>query len=279
MKNMTLTRLTALAAILILNALTSLEAQTLTNGGFENWGTLTGSPPTGQPTGWSVSGTPNIIQAPGLVSGSNFSALIQSGGQIYETLTPNPTNVKFDFSFVATDPGSSSSRSFSLTFGQPGANPSINLRMVRGSSAGSLTLQAFNGTSWAPVAVNTVNAFNASVYDSGTNTFTTANVYDMSIEISYGTSSSYTISYGLHEGTMTTLSNLTAFAALNTSAGLSTIGFGTGTATGFAIDNLTMTVVPEPRQTALLLWGLVFTVSMGYMGRKTKRLISAPSLH
>lgn len=266
MKQQSLGRVILLAAIGILGSGLVASAQVIDNGTFENWGTLTGSPPAGVPSNWSFTGTVSPVQTAGLVSGSNYAALIQPGGQIYQTISPNPTNLKLDMTFAATNPGLTSSRSFNITIGEPGANPSLNFRMVAGSVAGMLTLQVHNGSAWSTLAAN---AFQSSVYDSASNTFTTLNAYDLSIELSYGTTSSYSISYGLHGGTMTLLSNLTTFTAANAN-GMSTIGIvGSSSASPFAVDNLTLTVVPEPGRTAYLMWSGAVLMSISYWGRRT----------
>lgn len=229
----------------------SLSAQTLIlNGSLEQWGALTGTPPSGTPTSWGVaSSTSKPVQIAGLVAESTYAAYVLNGSNntLQQNTSAQPLAFQLDFVLAATDPGSASARSFNMTIGQNTVtNPSINLRTVRGSEAGKLTLQAFNGSAWTTVAAD---AFSASVYSAGS--FTTLNAYNVSLAVDYGTAS-YSISYGLVGEGSVSVTGLTAFqTAVVLGEGIKNISFlGSSSSSGFAVDNVSVTAIPEPSSVA-----------------------------
>jgi len=250
----------------------SLPAQTLIlNGSLEDWGALTGTPPSGTPTSWGVASSTNEpVQVAGLVAGSTFGAYVLNGANntLQQNTSAQPLNFELDFVLAATDPGSASARSFNMTIGQNAVtNPSINLRTVRGSAAGKLTLQAFNGSAWTTVAAD---AFNASVYSSGS--FTTLNAYNINLAVDYGTAS-YSISYGLVGEESTSITGLTAFqSAVVPGEGVKNIGFlGSNSASGFAVDNVSVTAIPEPGSIAGLAGCLALAAAL--LGTRRRRTV------
>ena len=140
-----------LAVIFSTLIIQSASAQLILNGNFESWGTTTGTPPSGIPTSWSsVGNTVPPYQTPGLLAGSTYSAFIRPNGTsntVSQVLTSNTVkNFEISYTFAALDPGSTTQRSFNINLNQgtSGSNNSfLNLRTVRGSSAGVLSLESY----------------------------------------------------------------------------------------------------------------------------------------
>lgn len=240
--------LVGITAFLFAAITLSTQAQTLiTNGNFETWTGISGN--SGTPTPWS--GT--VVRTAGLLSGSTYAALIQYNSAISQAVSTTPTKFQLDFVFAATDPGSSN-RSLNFGMNEVGLANVLNIRTIGGTAAGKLTLQAFGGGAWTNVVVD---AFDASVYNSGSNTFTTLNAYNFSLVMDFSTSS-YTISYGAVGSSMTTPITCTLFQNTPNGAGISTLSFlntSSASSTPFAVDNVVVTAVPEPESLALIVLG------------------------
>jgi len=234
----------------------------ITNGNLETWNSVSGTPPQGSPTGWAGAGT--VIRSGGLVAGSTYSGVIQAGQSGLYTQTLLESTPQFELSFVlaATDPGSVSSRSFNLQLSQSSGS-FLNFRTVRGSSgSGFLTLQVFNvaTSSWT----NLVQNLSASVYTGGaTNTFTTLNPYQLTLDVNLTGTPSWSLSYGLVGGAVTTLSNMTIFSASPTVGGaLTQFGFNGGSSvSNYGVDNISAISVPEPGTSLLALVGGLILVA------------------
>lgn len=252
-------------------------AQILNNGNFETWGTVTGTPPAGTPTGWSIGASANApYQTAGLVSGSTYAAFVRPGtsDELKQVVTGGPTNFKLSFVFAALDPASATNRSFNLVLyeGTSASNKSvINLRTVQGSSAGLLTLQAHNGGSWVDLATD---AFSSSVYSGVSNIFTTLNAYNFSLSLDMTASTpTYSISYGLVGSSLTTITK-NVFASAVDGTALYNVDFvGSGSSVGYAIDNVVLDSVPEP--SARLLLGLSI---VGFASSLLRRRLSTEAL-
>ncbi len=252
-------------------ALESRAAIIINNGTFESWGTVAGTPPAGVPTDWTQSSTftTNPVRTAGLVNGSNYAALIRPAGVLNQSFSSALTQMQMDFVLAATDPGSSSNRSFNMaiTTNNSSTTNLINLRMIQGSTTGLLSLEAFNGSGWTSLAAD---AFQASTYNSSSNSFSVLNAYNFSLTLSLGTTSSYSITYGLVDGTTTTINNIAAFQTAYTVGGTGATGIslmGSSSSTSFALDNLN--VVPEPGPVALLGMGILLIVSIQSRKRRT----------
>ena len=254
-----------LASILTLTfaAVIPASAGTLiTNGNLETWNTVSGTPPQGTPTGWAGAGT--VIRSSGIVAGSTYSGVIQATQSGLYTTSLLESTAQFELSFVlaATDPGSTSSRSFNLQLSQS-SGTFLNFRTVRGSSgAGFLTLQVYNiaTTSWS----NLVQNLNASVYTGGTtNSFTTLNPYAFTFDVDLTGTPSWSLSYGAVGGSVTTLSGMTIFSANPTVGGaLTQFGFAGGaSASNYGVDNISAIAVPEPGTAILALAGGLILVA------------------
>ncbi len=236
-----------LVSVLALLLCGTSQAQLILNGGFESWGTTTGSPPAGIPTDWTYTFIDQPYQVPGLVAGSTYAIFMRRNtGTLEQVLTTNNVvNFKLDFVFAAID-SDPAWRGFNMLVNQGtvAANNSVlNLRTVRGTSIGKLSLQAFNGSAWAVLGAD---IFDASVYDSGSNSFTTLNAYEFSLTLDLSaTNPSYSIKYRkLGTGTFNTLPNLTSFYFTPSGASLCKIAFATGgSSAGYAIDDLTVSRV------------------------------------
>ncbi|MDR1279995.1 MAG: hypothetical protein LBK99_04155 [Opitutaceae bacterium] len=251
---------------------TSLTAQTtqnnlVVNGDFETWNDdVAGTPPAGSPTQWGKSGT--MIRSPGLVPGSNWSGNFYNGtggGTVTWTaayLRQHPTDFRVDFLFASADPNNTNVPGFSFgvtaTVNSIIHTGTIGLRLVTGTSTGKLSLQARNSTTWETIAAN---AFDASVYDLSSNTFTTSNVYRFVIDVHLsGVSTNYSISYGLTGTTLTTLSGLTILNNTpDAGSGISNLVFNPGSAAAWALDNVVMTeisAIPESAHVASVIAAL-----------------------
>lgn len=210
----------------------------ISNGDLESWQATT--PP--MPTIWGLgSSTLKPFRAPGLVTGSTYCAVIPSGAndQMVQSVPAKPMEFELSLYLAAVDPGSSSNRSFNLILTQYGATaPSINLRAVRGSAAGKLSLQAFNGSSWVTVAAD---ALQSSTYDRVSNTFGTLNVYALKLAVDYR-AGRYTLSYGAPGSDMTALTGLPLFQTPNNGNGLVSLALsGALSQADYAIDNVVVT--------------------------------------
>lgn len=237
----------ALASLLLLSGGMCLNAQVqmLTNGNLETWsGSL--------PSNW---GGTSVVSTSGLVSGSNYAGVINAGASLAPGFAASyPMQFELSFVFAATDPGSSSSRSFNLSINQNGgAQPTLNFRTVEGSSgAGYITLQAYKtGSGWSDVATNLLATSNLTVgaSDSGMHAYT----FDLSVDLA---ASTWTLVYGLvGSGSTTTVSGLNYFQS-NNGSGLASLAFlGTSSATAYAVDNASLLAVPEPGVISLLTLG------------------------
>lgn len=225
--------------------ISSLFNEALFNGNLEDWKSISGTPPTGQPTYWAVWDS-RPIKVPGLGAGSMASAFVtaSTASILVQDLISPTSKATIGFQLAATDPGSPSSRSFHLILYSTNSSNAymslVVLRTVQGSKAGKLSLQAFNG-SWQTIAAD---AFDASVYVASSNSFTTLKIYNMSIAFDFSTDS-YSVSYGLLDSTMTTLKNVNMFQnAPGPTNGeqLTRLYFsGAYSTSGYAIDNVTVT--------------------------------------
>lgn len=252
----TITTFACILTLTLAAVIPAFAGPLITNGDLENWNTVSGTPPQGSPTGWLGAGS--VIRSAGLVAGSTYSGVIQAGQSGLYTTTLLESTPQFELSFVlaATDPGSVSSRSMQLQLSQS-AGVFLNFRTVRGSSgAGFVTLQVFNvaTSGWS----NLVQNLNASVYAGGaTNSFTTLNPYALTLDVNLTGTPSWSLSYGVVGGSVTTLSNMTIFSANPTVGGaLTQFGFAGGaSASNYGVDNISAIAVPEPGTAMLALLG------------------------
>lgn len=247
----------ALALIFSLPA----NAQLIQNGGFENWTAVSGTPPRGTPDGWGNNGvTP--IQAPGLVTGSSYSAELKGGGVIYQPFA-KPYLSSFQVSqVIAVNANAGWTQPLWITYQESGPDGSFTDRhdwiLLRIAGSGSsMNIEARDGASatWISIADNVINT---SSYDSTTNTFTTLNAYN--IVLTYDAiSNKYSISYGLVGSTLTTVSNLDYF--IQPSNGSKNLVFASYSGVGdsgtyfAAVDNVAL-AVPETNVAWLLFVGV-----------------------
>lgn len=234
-------KLLLMSACVVFMCAEDAYSQLIVNGDFESWG---GTPLA--PTGWTVEGS-GVSQTSG-IDGSTYAALIQQigdGTALRQNTSVQPTHFTLSFDFASTDP--ELGRSFSLLLYQNPTSAStavLNLRMIRGSSSGVLSLQAYSGTGWVTLVGD---AFNASVYDAGSKTFTTLNAYSIQFDVNYDTGT-YSLAYGPVGGSTITVSDLDAFAIAPVAGqGISTLRFqgSSGGNAYYAIDNVSVASVPE----------------------------------
>lgn len=223
----------------------SLFNPPLTNGEIEAWGTATGTPPLAAPSSWTVAGT-NPRIAPPLFTGSTTSAYLSPGlTQLLPMLPANPQKFQLSLIVAATDPGSSSNRSFHIILSARNTSattvPIITLRTVRGTSAGWLSLQAYSGTAgWQTIAPNLIQA---SVYVEASNTFSTLHPLALTLNVDWS-AATYSLSYGAPGASPVTLTNLQWFQTVpNATNGtkLTQINFASHISqTGYAIDEVSL---------------------------------------
>lgn len=237
-------------------ATSAFGASLISNGSFESWGTVSGTPPTGVPTSWSMTAASvvNPIRGEGLVDGSTYSAIMQSGmgsSSMFQIFSEPQSDFSISFVVAAATTSNNNGRSFQTLFNTATGTTYINLRLASVVANANLTLQAFNGSSW--VSLSAVEAFLPSVFNSAQTGFDTLNAYNFSVDVDLASvTPSYSITYGLVGGETTTLSGLTAFATTPTlGAVIERLDFTSGSSAGkFAVDNVA--VIPEPGTVALL---------------------------
>lgn len=257
-------------ALLLLVAALPVRAQiqTITNGGLENWGPLNGSNQ-GTPTNWGTTGSATLpTRIAGLVSGSNYAAMLQygAGNLLAPSLSSTSNQFELSFVFAATDPGSATNRSLNLSISQ-GTGIALNFRTVQGTSgAGCLNLQAFNGAVWKDVAIDLLATSDLTAGAGGAG----MNAYNFDLSVNFATST-WSLSYGLVGSSLTTVSGLNYFQTLSPS-NLSYIAFidsNAPTNTAYAIDNVSLLSIPEP--SSLTLATLSLMSLLGLACRKTNQ--------
>ncbi len=263
----------ALALIGVLALGADAQAQTV-NGGFENWGALTGTgvPPAGTPTGWSVTtASVGVTQIAGLTAGSTYAALVVPGTsatssgsltQVYSTTATQLTSYKLSFDLEVSS-AAATNRLAQLYLSQASnvGNPLINMAIIS-TGANTASVNFYNGSAWVSVGtgITTAGGFNTS-----TNAFSNPSVYSFSLTVNNFTSSgvSYDLSYGVAGGTMTTYANLSyTWGTPNATGGLSSASFigpwgGSTPLTPYAVDNYVYEAIPEPTAMALMAGGLL----------------------
>jgi hypothetical protein len=213
----------------------SLFNPLLPNGDLESW---TGSVPSDA----VVSGTP-VAPAPGLSGDSSVSAWLPVGSHLVWDARKQPQLGALSFTLAATDPGSATSRSFHLVLSS--RNPPtqltslIILRMVRGSTAGQLTLQAYDGAAWQSVVPDIVAA---SVYNPADGVFTALHPLRISLAIDLA-NATYDLRYG-EPGGPTKTQTLTYFQNQPDEVNgdrLARIEFASNlSASGYAVDDISL---------------------------------------
>jgi hypothetical protein len=226
----------------------SANAQYLSNGDFESTeGTF---------QSWTFNG--GVSEATQPISGNHSARIVANSGNTGNALNQNlvdPSNSLFayqlSFDFAVSDPGSASSRSLQLNLRSvPGSDTgNINLRVVRGSAAGIGTVQVFGGT-WQTALVD---AINFSTEQTGAGFI----LNSMTIFGDYSETPFYTISVNGVDS-----ANLSSFqtAAPAADATLKQISFQSGNLVAGSwsvVDNVTVTVVPEPATLTLVGVGLL----------------------
>ena len=250
-KSTAFTAMWCILMVLVSSAFTAslANAQLILNGDFELWDSTTGDPPTGVPTYWTYESSTTLpIQAPGIVAGSTYSSFMQpKSGTLSQALTSTGvTNFELNFTFAAE---SSPYRSLHMQIKQGTSESStsfINLRTVTGTTAGKLSLEAYTtDNGWVTLGVD---LFDASVYDSATNTFTTLNAYSFTVSADLAAETpTYSIVYELiGSDNPITISGLTDFYFDPTGEDLYSVYFSTlASSKGYAVDNLSVIAIPE----------------------------------
>lgn len=223
----------------------------ISNGDLEVW-PASANPPAGIPAGWEAYGaSPDAfpLRSPGLVADSKDSAWLQPGlnNGLSQLVAAHPTDFQVSFVVAAADPGSPLTRSLNFVIEQLGDNGAIdtktdliNLRLVGGSTAGKLTLEAVDtDKKWKPIAED---AFDASVYDLSTHEYSTLNPY--TIQVTYNSAANtYSVGYGPGKKIVTIIPDIVYFGTLWASKGIAGIEFrAQNSAAGFGISDVEATV-------------------------------------
>lgn len=251
----------------------------IVNGGFDTWTNTTGTTVvSGTPTGWTYSGTIAPVEGPTISTGSGTSALITNGAPPSSStgvLTQNVSsaNLKtFNISFDLAVARNSPAREFQMILTQ-GTNQTINL-IINAGSTGKMTVQAHNGSGWQ--TIGTADMLNDSgVYTPGTNSFASLNEYNISLSVDWAAATpTYSFTYTPSGGSSTTIGGLNYFFTAVTNSGVVNLSavqfFGANSATGgyYAIDNVSLSAIPEPVTIAALATGGLLLLGGRLMRRK-----------
>lgn len=291
----------ALFGVLIFGA--PVQAQTIYNSAtFDGtWTQVSGTGgigPSGAPSDANIivtnSYSPGVTQIAGIAAGSAYAALINSGTTSPLNLVPIAANrvQNFQLSFdlaVSSNSSTTGSRLANMTLIQAGSSATaINLAVFSTQgNANTAGLYIHNGSAWVSVATGVAvtgtnylanDILTSGAFNTATDTFANLNTYKITLTMNgLGVGQSYSISYGLEGGSMTTYNgSLTSSATLNSTGGLNQIAFastwsGASTATPYAIDNLLYTSVPEPSTIAMAFAG--FMLLGGKMMRRSRSTI------
>jgi hypothetical protein len=214
----------------------------INNGDFEIWTDTTHAPY------WSGS---NILQGPGL-DGSNYSAILPSGGTNGYAVTGTSSDAmsfQLHFVFAVNQYGGTWEQPLILALFQADPVPStpwITLRVAGTTSPKIQYCMGVDGEGKTIWSSNIAGDFiTRSTYDSGTNTYTTLNQYELVLSYD-ANSNSYSIAYGVLDGTLTSTDNITDFqtATSESYAGLTGLRFFAYN-NGVSIDNVSVTAIPE----------------------------------
>lgn len=275
-----------LTAFAILIMAIGAQAQTQTNGGFDSWGSLTGTgvAPAGVPTGWNETiPAVGVTRVAGLTTaGSNYAAMIMTGssatssGILYQTYAGTSQLTSFQLSFnlavsSTTYSGVAANRLANVYINQAGSNvPLLNLAVFStGASAGysnTAGLYMYNinqatGSKW--IRIGSADMTTSGSYDTATNTFSNLTVYKISLTVNNFSNSglNFDVSYGLEGGA--TVGSATGVNYQNVTTGNDTNGVysvqfisnwsGATTTTPYIVDNFVYGAVPESSSMALLM--------------------------
>lgn len=189
----------------------------LQNGNFNEWTSVDGNPPAGEPTAW-IGGKP--VQAPGLAKGSKYSALLQGNMEIYQGLDFHrgfPLSFQIKQTVAITAGGDEWQQPLRITLQETGPEGKfdgrhnwIQLRITKDDHARSCSIEARSGddSAWKPVAKN---AIPLSEYDSDRNSYPRSVPVDIIITHK-GDAKTYSVSYGESGRSMKTVDGLEFFA-------------------------------------------------------------------
>jgi hypothetical protein len=243
------------AAAFFLAMASQAAAELITNGTFES---VSG----GTFTGWSYFNNNSAVaknQTGSVIAGSH-SAEIVSGNlaaiyQSYGSLAGNTTyQFSLDFSVFACT--SSAGRTFNvavLTNATSGSNyVGINLRVGAADNGVTQAFQYYNGSSWLAVpglaTIYTTDNTANSTWGSGT----TPAVNELTVTLHWNTSVSDS-TYDITLNGQTTSAPLSTFVAVGTYTLGNLIAFQSyNGVSNYLVDNVSVSVVPEPNSLALL---------------------------
>lgn len=215
------------STILLSTALSASAAVSLTNGDFS----------TNNATGWTTSGTVNAGTGAAVMSASSvISQDFSNGG------TGTAENFDFQLDF---------------TFSVSAANQNQRIRIRDNSNSGDIiTLRLNSGSGlqmFRGIAMPTPNNLweNALSFTIATNTTYHLRLIGSDFDLS---SRSYTVGLSTDGITYTTSSSLVTFHSAASGADFETLVFESGGSTTLTVDNISVSVVPEP--SAALLGGL-----------------------
>jgi hypothetical protein len=242
-----------------------IDRNTLRNGTFER-----GQPMTTDGMAadfarhWTTNNGLTVSRHVGLVDGSHTAAYLDgtvNKGRLEQSVETPGSNWRFDVDFAGEDGGASATRSFNLVLANSVGNGQINLRLN-----GDGGLDVFD-TAWRSITPTNFVAF--SLDGNNDRSFVggagdTNLVYHLTIVAEdYGlpTANYDVMLYALDDpGNMWTTNGLTIWqnmsASTNIVTGLGQVRFESSfSAADFAVDNVSLLIIPEPGTVALLLFG------------------------
>jgi len=249
-----------------------IDRNTLRNGTFERGLPMTTD---GMATDFARNWTTNsglaVSRHEGLTDGSHTAAYIDgtvNKGTLSQAPETPGSDWRFDVDFAAEDGGASGNRSFNLLLTSAGNNSQINMRLN-----GDGALQVFD-TAWRTITPTNFVAF--SLDGNGDKSFfggagDTNFIYHLTIIAEdYGlpTANYDVVVYALEDPAgMWTTNDLAlwqnASAVSNSVTGLSSVQFTTANSQAdFAVDNVSLLIIPEPTTVALLAFGTLCMLGM-----------------
>lgn len=242
-----------------------IDRNTLRNGTFERGQSLTtDGMATDFARNWVTNTGLTVSRHAGLTDGSHTAAYLDgtvNKGQMSQSAETPGSDWRFDVDFAAEDGGGAGNRSFNLLLVNAGSAGQLNMRLN-----GEGALEVFD-TAWRAITPTNFVAF--SLDGNGDKSFfggagDTNFVYHLTIIAEdYGlpTANYDVLLYALdNPGNLWATNDLTlwqnASAISNSVTGISSVQFTTANSQAdFAVDNVSLLIIPEPGTVALLVFG------------------------
>ncbi|MDR1283849.1 MAG: hypothetical protein LBK99_23985 [Opitutaceae bacterium] len=263
-------KLAVLAALLATTTTAARAAESLPqNGNFESWGAQEALP-----YSWYNSAGDNAKLLKGTIGTGNAAIFTRDSDTGISLLTTSQAssrlrryNVSFDVAFAHVN--ANNVRLFQFTdFQNDDYKQAINIIISQESwSSNVLKIQAHNGSTW--VDLGTIE--DSGTFDSETKTYSALKIYTFSLSVDYD--SSWKFTYGLKDGAQTSVAGLAFYQnSADTDTVLWSFNFHTINAiangTAVALDNVSLTTVPEPAKSAAVLSILALALTACAVSRR-----------